>query len=149
VLVTQYTPAAWRSHVAWHTYWRPHAHDTPNEQLRAASPPPPRSDHKKVRLTWGEIRKWVREDAATAACRRAPRAQRATRRAHQVSPPRASPRRDHQHSQHELAAIDDVAEWYEQHQPHRVTDLDAVTSSAAVEDEMFREPAIAWSNGCA
>jgi len=117
----------------------------PNEQLRVASPPPPRSDHKKVRLTWGEIRKW----SAKTPPRRPVDEQRATRRAHQVSPPRASPRRDHQHSQHELAAIDDLAEWYEQHQSHRVTDLDAVTSSAAVEDEMFREPAIAWSNSCA
>ena len=66
VLVRQYTPAAWRSHVAWHSYSAP-AHmggyDIDDEQLIAASPPRPHSDHSTVRLTWGQVRKWVREDA--------------------------------------------------------------------------------------
>jgi hypothetical protein len=65
VLVRQYTPAAWRSHVAWHAYWTEHAYDTLNDELRVASPPRPRSDHRTIRLTWGEVRKWVREEGAT------------------------------------------------------------------------------------
>jgi hypothetical protein len=64
ILVRQYTPAAWRSHVAWHAYWTEHGYDTLNEELRVASPPRPRSDHRTVRLTWGEVRKWVREEHA-------------------------------------------------------------------------------------
>ncbi len=64
VLVRQYTPAAWRSHVAWHSYWDQHGgYDIDDEQLMAASPPRPHSDHSTVRLTWGQVRKWVREDA--------------------------------------------------------------------------------------
>ena len=63
VLVRQYTPAAWRSHVAWHSYWDQHGgYDIDDEQLMAASPPRPHSDHSTVRLTWGQVRKWVRED---------------------------------------------------------------------------------------
>jgi protein gp37/predicted nucleic acid-binding Zn ribbon protein len=63
VLVRQYTPAAWRSHVAWHSYWNQHGgYDIDDEHLMAASPPRPRSDHSTVRLTWGQVRKWVRED---------------------------------------------------------------------------------------
>ena len=66
VLVRQYTPAAWRSRVAWHSYWDQHGgYDIDDEQLMAASPPRPRSDHSTVRLTWGQVRKWVREDTAT------------------------------------------------------------------------------------
>ncbi|MGO9958154.1 MAG: hypothetical protein ACLP50_19675, partial [Solirubrobacteraceae bacterium] len=64
VLVRQYTPAAWRSHVAWHSYWDQHGgYDIDDEQLMAASPPRPHCDHSTVRLTWGQVRKWVREDA--------------------------------------------------------------------------------------
>jgi hypothetical protein len=63
--VRQYTPAAWRSHVAWHAYWTEHGYDTLNDELRVASPPRPRSDHRTVRLTWGQVRKWVREEPAT------------------------------------------------------------------------------------
>jgi hypothetical protein len=65
ILVRQYTPAAWRSHVAWHAYWTEHGYDTLNDELRVASPPRPRSDHRTVRLTWGQVRKWVREEHAT------------------------------------------------------------------------------------
>jgi hypothetical protein len=61
VLVTQYTPAAWRSHAAWHTYWRERDYDTVDEEHRKEAPPTPRSDHRKVRLTWTEIRSWLKE----------------------------------------------------------------------------------------
>ena len=69
ILVVQYTPAAWRSHVAWHSYWKPHGGfggaNLDNEQLMADSPSTPRSEHRKVRVTWGQARKWVREEAAS------------------------------------------------------------------------------------
>jgi hypothetical protein len=68
ILVSQYTPAAWRSHLAWHTYWDQHGGfggaNLDNEQLMAGSPPTPSSEHRKVRLTWGQARTWVREDTA-------------------------------------------------------------------------------------
>ncbi len=71
ILVSQYTLAAWRSHLAWHGYWDRHGGfggaNLDNEQLMAASPPTPRSDHRKVRVTWGQARKWVREEAADQA----------------------------------------------------------------------------------
>ena len=71
ILVTQYTPAAWRSQVAWHAYWDEHGGfggaNLENEQLMAGSPPTPRREHRKVRVTWGKARKWVREEAA--ACK--------------------------------------------------------------------------------
>ena len=39
ILVCQYTPAAWRSHLAWHTYWDQHGGfggaNLDNEQLMA------------------------------------------------------------------------------------------------------------------
>jgi protein gp37/predicted nucleic acid-binding Zn ribbon protein len=66
ILVSQYTPAAWRSHLAWHGYWDQHGGfggaNLDNERLMAASPPTPRPDHRKVRLTWG-----VRQEAAELA----------------------------------------------------------------------------------
>ncbi|MGO9754669.1 MAG: DUF5131 family protein [Solirubrobacteraceae bacterium] len=66
ILVSQYAPAAWRSHLAWHSYWDRHGGfggaNLDDEQLMAASPPTPRSEHRKVRLTWGQARTWVRED---------------------------------------------------------------------------------------
>jgi hypothetical protein len=58
IRVAQYTPAAWRSQVAWHVYWRQHDYDTLDEQLRAGSPPTPRSEHRTERVTWGQARKW-------------------------------------------------------------------------------------------
>ena len=71
ILVCQYTPAAWRSHLAWHSYSDQHGGfggaNLANEPLMAASPPTPRSEHRKVRLTWGQARKWVREEAADQA----------------------------------------------------------------------------------
>lgn len=67
IVVTQYTPAAWRSQVAWHAYWGEHGGfgdaNLDNEQLMAGSPPTPRRDHRKVRVTWGQARTWVREEA--------------------------------------------------------------------------------------
>ncbi|MGO9973437.1 MAG: hypothetical protein ACLP01_11645 [Solirubrobacteraceae bacterium] len=72
ILVSQYTPAAWRSHLAWHSYWDRHGGfggaNLDDEQLMAASPPTPSSDHRKVRLTWGQARTWVREDTAQQEC---------------------------------------------------------------------------------
>ncbi len=59
--MTQYTPAAWRSQVAWHTYWRERDYATIDEAHRPEAPPTPRSDHRKVRLTWTEIRSWLKE----------------------------------------------------------------------------------------
>ena len=45
ILVQQYTPAAWRSQVAWHVYWKPHGGcggaNLDNKELRAGSPPTP------------------------------------------------------------------------------------------------------------
>ncbi len=71
ILVSQYTSAAWRSHLAWHGYWDQHGGfggaNLDDEQLMAGSPPSPRSDHSTVRLTWGQARKWVREEAAEQA----------------------------------------------------------------------------------
>ncbi len=71
ILVSQYTPAAWGSHLAWHAYWDQHGGfggaNLDGEQLMAGSPPTPRSDHRKVRVTWGQARKWVREEAVDQA----------------------------------------------------------------------------------
>ena len=69
ILVVQYTPAAWRSQVAWHSYWDQHGGfagaNLENEQLMADSPSTPRSQHRKVRVAWGQARKWVRAQAAS------------------------------------------------------------------------------------
>ena len=67
ILVRQYTPAAWRSQIAWHVYWEPHGYDTLDEELRAGSPPTPSSRHRIVKVPWAQARAWVTETALASA----------------------------------------------------------------------------------
>lgn len=64
--VQQYTPEAWETHVAWHTYWRQHGYHTIDEELAADAPPRPSGDRELLRITWGQIRQWI-SDVRTPA----------------------------------------------------------------------------------
>lgn len=65
--VTQYTAEAWAAQVAWHNYWREHDYHLTDSELRAAAPPRPEGELRAaelVRVTWGQLRAWIAEDAA-------------------------------------------------------------------------------------
>lgn len=70
--VEQWTDAAWQSSADWHTYWRAlmaehgdHVHFTRHElydEFAAAAPPRPLTDHRIERVTWGQLRAWLRAE---------------------------------------------------------------------------------------
>lgn len=72
ILVRQYTPVAWRSQVAWHTYWDRHGGcggaNLEDEELMAGSPPEPAREHQTGRVSWGQARRWVRGGARPRRC---------------------------------------------------------------------------------
>lgn len=62
--VEAYSEAEWAAEVAYHVYWRVHAYDTLNEELKAGSPAPPPTVREKVTFTLAQVRKLVREAAS-------------------------------------------------------------------------------------
>lgn len=65
--VEQHSADLWAAEVAWHSYWREHGYHTTNAELLAAAPPRPEFDPKTrtlARVTWGQLREWIAEDAA-------------------------------------------------------------------------------------